>query len=456
MIGKTQSDAICRFWRAFGIAQEGNYTEAIREFKPLQQNRVIALATTAALINTHKLCRIKDKDELAALKDNLKELSKTSGEDALIFAARYFWHADKPKQSRKCIEKVLGDSRKNIDALTLFGWINLTSNQPRYERKSVQFFDTSLKMSEAKKDLGALLGRAEYNERKQKFDRVLEDLNQVIVLYPDFLPGLVEKARVLMVMGNWEEALATAHRVIAKDAHDIGALKILVLYLLSRESKPLVATNRINDLHEAINRYEPGNAKLYYDVSRLCARLSNRRHTLLQLTMSFVDTSCKLDPLNSQYMTEQAYQLMLLGDYDQAYQYNNEASKLDEQNIAALQGRIRCKIYQGNYSEAEQELEFLAEIQNSLGDMQESTDIYFLQAMIAWKKEKNEEKSLTLLNDAITEHLKLMESVKPGFDFYIAYNPDFILEIAKEFMKHISNEPMHKTDPPNDLLKKVG
>ena len=31
--------------------------------------------------------------------------------------------------------------------------------------------------------------------------------------------------------------------------------------------------------------------------------------------------------------------------------------------------------------------------------------------------------------------------VRTGFEFYIAYNPDFVLEIVQEFMVHISTEP---------------
>lgn len=100
-----------------------------------------------------------------------------------MFAGRYFWHADKAKQARQCVEKVLSDSKKDGEALCLLvgvlfikfqcistvnylespldfgecfnnrplhsqGWLNLTSGNSRYERKSLQMFDLAIKLSE--------------------------------------------------------------------------------------------------------------------------------------------------------------------------------------------------------------------------------------------------------------------------------------------------------------------
>ena len=68
-----------------------------------------------------------------------------------------------------------------------------------------------------------------------------------------------------------------ARRVLKKDANAIGAMRVLVLYLLTREGKATVASTRITEISEAISKQEPKNAKLYYDVSRLCARLAARQ-----------------------------------------------------------------------------------------------------------------------------------------------------------------------------------
>jgi hypothetical protein len=55
------------------------------------------------------------------------------------------------------------------------------------------------------KDLEALLGKAACLEKTEQFAAALELLNQVVVGYPWFLPALVEKARLLLALDDWEQ-----------------------------------------------------------------------------------------------------------------------------------------------------------------------------------------------------------------------------------------------------------
>ena len=54
------------------------------------------------------------------------------------------------------------------------------------------------------------------------------------MLYAWFLPALVEKFMVLMAMGDWDQAVETAQRVLAQDQHNIEALRLITLFLLSQ------------------------------------------------------------------------------------------------------------------------------------------------------------------------------------------------------------------------------
>lgn len=47
------------------------------------------------------------------------------------------------------------------------------------------------------------MGKAKSSEMQKKFSITLDSLNEVIVQYPKFLPGLDEKAKVLMMIGDW-------------------------------------------------------------------------------------------------------------------------------------------------------------------------------------------------------------------------------------------------------------
>lgn len=53
------------------------------------------------------------------------------------------------------------------------------------------------------KSLEALMGKAKASEMQKKFNITLDSLNEIIVQFPKFLPALDEKAKVLMMIGDW-------------------------------------------------------------------------------------------------------------------------------------------------------------------------------------------------------------------------------------------------------------
>lgn len=450
-----QNDPIVSFWHAFASAQIGRHTDAIRELKPLQRESEVALAVTACLINTHKLAEVKDKEELSNLKDQMKTLSKSSGDSALVFAGRYFWHAGKEKQAKQCLEKVLAKNKRHVEALGLFGWCNLKANSRGF-KSSMKLFDQAIKIDP--KDVVSYMGRARCHQSKGDYQEALEDLNHIIVHHANFLPGLVAKSKVLMVMSNWDEAVNTSHRVLLADKECIGALRIICLYLLAR-SKSLEVTNRMNDLHTALDNKEPSNSRLYFEVSQLCARLAGKQPNILELTLEMIKQACRLEEMSStsdnlsKYLAEQAYQLMLGGNYREATKLFDQASKLDEGNDMAVTGRIKCKLLMQYYDEAQQMLEFMSEVTST---DQSSSELLYLHAVLAKQKgEAGMEESTDLLCKAVDEHIKMLDSATPGFNYFVAYNPDFVLELATEFMTRVGTEPMSSSDPPNPVLNKV-
>ena len=59
------------------------------------------------------------------------------------------------------------------------------------------------------KELEALLGKAKCFENRGNYTAALDTLNQVVVLYDWFLPALTEKARLLLVLNDWEQVRLT-------------------------------------------------------------------------------------------------------------------------------------------------------------------------------------------------------------------------------------------------------
>lgn len=88
-----------------------------------------------------------------------------------------------------------------------------------------------------------------------------------------------------------------------------------------------------------------------------------------------------LDPINSEYRSEAARQLMAAGDVELAMNMYSESSQLDESNLDALCGMIRCKIAKQNYNDSAQELDFLTDVRQA--DEDNKLTLLHLQAVLA-------------------------------------------------------------------------
>lgn len=62
------------------------------------------------------------------------------------------------------------------------------------------------------RDINALLGKAKYLESRHNFTGALEQINQLIVTFPGFLPALIEKMKLQLNLQDWDQAIETAQR----------------------------------------------------------------------------------------------------------------------------------------------------------------------------------------------------------------------------------------------------
>eukprot|EP01046_Picozoa_sp_COSAG06_P067863 COSAG06_NODE_17781_length_921_cov_2.000000_2_plen_188_part_01 len=188
---------------------------------------------------------------------------------------------------------------------------------------------------------------------------------------------------MLMMMGKWTEAQDTAMRVLSSDERNVEALRFVVFHLLAREGQYQSAQRKLQELVELISRHEPKNAALFYSVARTVARLSGRDQGCLQLSLRMARHARELQPQNSEYTAEVGEQLLLLEQTAEAGKTFRDATRLDESNMEAHYGIIKCQILEGNLEDAEQQLEFLNEISMSVGS---NAALTHLSAMIKWSK----------------------------------------------------------------------
>lgn len=151
------------------------------------------------------------------------------------------------------------------------------------------------------------MGRAKVFEKAKKYDVALEILTEVSVTYKNFNPSLIEKSKIHIFNGDWDQALETIQKVIVEERQNVEALRIYIFYLLSRETDLELVVEKMNELMEAMRVQEPKNAELYYNLARLFARFCGRKETVLKKTMQMLELAIGLQPENSLFHTEVGY-----------------------------------------------------------------------------------------------------------------------------------------------------
>lgn len=283
-----------------------------------------------------------------------------------------------------------------------------------------------------------MMGLAKYYERKGAYEEAVDTLNEVAVTYSWFLPALAEKAKLMAKHGDWEQASEVTQKLLDQDSHDIEALRLEILEELTQNARPEVASTRLTELLDAVDRHEPKNARLYHDISRCFSRVCGGSPLVLRHTISFVERARNLDDKNSTYLSELGYQYVRMQDHETAAEFYQEAARIDESSVDAIAGLILCQLNQGLYDEASQQLDLFRMIQQSIG---RTAELAYLDALLAWRKDENINQHVTMLDEARDLHRKAMTRVQQYglhniYDIFETMNPDFIQDMAKEYLIH--------------------
>ena len=105
---------------------------------------------------------------------------------------------------------------------------------------------------------------------------------------------MLEKTKIHMTIGDWEQALETVQKVLVKDKQNVEALRIYCFYLLTRENDLEYLQEKLDELISAMKFNEPRNADLFFNMSRLFARYCGRREEILEKTLKMLDEAILL------------------------------------------------------------------------------------------------------------------------------------------------------------------
>mmetsp|Transcript_138949 Transcript_138949/g.443691 ORF Transcript_138949/g.443691 Transcript_138949/m.443691 type:complete len:1347 (-) Transcript_138949:215-4255(-) len=449
-------DPVLSIWSAYAMHKEGSTREAIMEAESVLNKRDMTLPCATALIFLHSRCATPDYDAIRGLEQEVQRELSSATEDAKVLTAHFHTLSGEPDKAREVLSSLPEGSFSVANAR---GWLEFYSGRAlaattpgkgsnAYLDKCAQYFDSATGNGDQLINLDALMGKAKVLEGKRQWQQALECLNKVIVMHPFYLPALIEKAKTLIMTVDWDQALESAARIQQHEPNNIEALRLNVLFLLSRESKCDAAAEKLQELVQAINQLEPKNNELVLSCAQLFSRLAGRHKAILNITSSMVKRASDSCPEQAKYLTELGYQQMLQGELQKAEHTFHEAVARDETDVRALYGIIHCRVQEGNLDDAEEQLEFLSEIQVSVG---KSPDLAFLQSLLAWRKRRDVDGALQLLNETLTLHITAFKAAV-GYDFFIKLNADFMLDIAREYLQHTIGTPAAEGSKPGGYL----
>ncbi|XP_034282528.1 tetratricopeptide repeat protein 21B isoform X4 [Pantherophis guttatus] len=442
------NDPVFLFYHSYGILMEGHVQEALLSLESIKNKQEVCLCTMMAMIYAHKKRSNPDREVIMDLDAKLKEHRKTAGQEALYFAGLFLWHIGRYEKAREYIDRMIKISNGGSkEGWILKGWLDVTSGKEASIKKAGKCFDEGL---QNENDIFGLMGKAQYYEARQNYTGALETLNQIIANFPCFLPAFIKKMKLQLALQDWEQSVETAQRLLQKDALNLDALKMEAVHYLCREGNIPEASSRLKDLISALDQLEPQNPLLFCKIALVFSRTCGRNPHILQLTQMLVDRAFSLAPQNADIATELGYQMLFQGKIKEAMKCYKTAMALDETSVPALTGIIRSQLMEGKLDDVEQQLEFLKEVQQSIGI---SAELSYLRAVLAMKKNKRQEEVITLLNDVLDAHFSSLQGLPLGIEYFEKLNPDFLIEIIKEYLNFCPSQPASAGQPPSPLLR---
>ncbi|XP_037379346.1 tetratricopeptide repeat protein 21B isoform X1 [Talpa occidentalis] len=442
------NDPVFRFYHAYGTLMEGKTQEALREFEALKNKQDVSLCSLIALIYTHRMSPNPDREAILESDAKVKEQRKGAGPNVLYHAGLFLWHLGRHDKAREYTDRMIKISNGSKEGQVLRAWLDITRGKEPYPKKALRYFEEGLQDGN---DIFALLGKAQCLEMRQNYSGALETVNQIITNFPNFLPAFVKKMKLQLALQDWDQTVETAQRLLLQDNQNVEALRMLALYYLCREGDLEKASTTLENLGNALDIMEPQNAQLYFTMTIAFSRTCGRSQLILQKIQTLLERAFNLNPQQSEFATELGHQMILQGKVKEALKWFKTAMTLDETSVPALVGFIRCQLIDGQLQDADQQLEFLSEIQQSLG---KSAELSYLHAVLAMKKNKQQEEVINLLNDVLDTHFSQLEDLPLGIQYFEKLNPDFLLEIITEYLNFCPMQPASPGQPLSPLLRR--
>eukprot|EP00919_Chromeraceae_sp_WS-2016_P074530 GHVR01176402.1.p1 GENE.GHVR01176402.1~~GHVR01176402.1.p1 ORF type:complete len:536 (+),score=143.63 GHVR01176402.1:39-1610(+) len=445
---KTRVDNIYVFWRGYSLFEEGSVEDAIRETEQILEDRENSIIATAALIHYYKYSQFINKDSVAGLMKRYESELETASDHAIATAGLFLALVKQFKGARAVTQR----SSSTPLVHSVKGWIEFLAARDSgglYQAKVVSSciekcsaaFEASFALYGGNKCIETLMGRVKVLELKRQWQSAIEAVSQIVIAFPWYHPALLEKAKLLMMIADWERVQEIATSLESIEGQELEALKLQCVEEMAFSGcmKDIIDT-RVHKLLKMVCVCEPKSPLIWLNSSQLCARLCGKSNNILTMTSDLLRKGLLESGVNgvgggvkSLFLTELAHQQILMGKYNDATQTFHSAVEYAVDNVSALTGVVMCCVCLGQYDEANEQLIFLKEITQG-GGYQHKALLSYLDAVIASRHKKDDALAVSKLNDALTHHISSFKSVC-GYEFFIRLDADFMLSMGEEYIR---------------------
>ena len=263
----------------------------------------VQLGSLLALIHAHKKCQPVDREAVLALDAKLKDERKRADDQALYYAGVFLLNVERADKAKEYVDRLLKINAQSKEGLILKGWMEVALlRESKSNRNALQYFEAVLKTNN--RNIEAIFGKAKYYELCGHFDEAIELLNQLIVVYNNFPPPLVEKMKVQLCLQDWEQADETANRILSTDPRNIEGLKFKVLQTICRKGVMEEACLQLRKFYAELERAEPKNSAIFLVNAQLFSRICGRDAMILEVTNMFAEKAASIDSTSSTNMAE--------------------------------------------------------------------------------------------------------------------------------------------------------
>lgn len=424
-----------KLFNGVALALGNRMQECIRELNPLKNELEMGLASTLTLIYAHKHCRLIDREAVQSLEGRISDGVNSISAASYYYAAIFYYLISDIVTSFDYVVKAIQIDDNFDSVLILKTWCELSSCLDLSANGNIQNLLEGCISRSKGKNIDASLALVRFYQRSREFDAALSVINKLSIRFPELSILLIEKMDLQMSALDWDNSLDTSIRVINMESFNVAALRTKGVLHIVRESNIKAGKVTLQQLLASVERIEPGNHRLLMEICQLFSRICSRNFELLQVTLQCIEKVNQQNPGNVNLLTELGYQRLFLDKIADAEIAFRSACNVDESNFDALCGLTLCKLKTSVDVESRQQIRQQLAYLLKLSDHKPKPLVLYMSALMADPKEQHIS-SVQLLEDATELHFQNMELFSIGVEYIRYMNPDFMLELCAELIRH--------------------